>query len=110
LNKKDKVNEIKKRVGERFNGRCEICHIEWSPRGMTFHHISYKDTDKKHSDFGKGYDGMLDYYVYLEPLILAEPERFAYLCNTHHQVITRFLRFSVDKQDRIFDLIKRSRY
>lgn len=109
MNKQQLVNMIKKRLGKLFNNKCEICDIEWSKRGMTFHHINYIPTEKKHSDFPKGYDGMLEYYKYLEPIIIKNPERFSYLCNPHHHVITLLLRFTVEKQERIFDLVRRSR-
>ena len=104
------VNSIKRKLGHLFNDCCEICHVNFSKKGMTFHHLNYIETEKKHSDFGKkGYDSMLKYYQYLEPIITNAPERFSYLCNPHHHVITLLLRFSVEKQERIFDLVRRSR-
>lgn len=104
------VNNIKRSLGEFLNGgKCEICHTPWSKRGMTIHHITYKDEEKTHSDFGRDLKGKLEYYTYLEPIVRKEPERFSYLCNPHHQSITVLLRFAVDKQERMFDLVRRSR-
>lgn len=110
MNAQEKVNGIKKTLGALlFGGHCEICLTPWSKKGMTMHHITYVEGEKKHSDFERGYLGMLGYYQYLEPIIRKFPERFSYLCNPHHHVITLLLRFTPEKQERIFDLVRRSR-
>jgi len=110
-NEKEKVNKIKKELGKirNFHNRCYVCHVSWHKRGMTFHHIKYKTNEKTHSDFPDGYAGALQYYNYLKPIIKKNPKRFAFLCNPHHQTVTKLLQFSDDKQDRIFKLVRRSR-
>ncbi len=111
MNDKDKVNEIKRELGKLrpFHNRCYVCHTSWHKRGMTFHHIKYNKNEKTHSDFPHGYGGILQYYEYLKPIIKKNPKRFAYLCNPHHQTVTKLLQFSEDKQDRIFKLVRKSR-
>ena len=108
---KEKVNEIKRELGKirQFRNRCYVCHVSWHKRGMTFHHIKYKTNEKTHSNFPDGYAGTLQYYEYLKPIIKKNPKRFAYLCNPHHQTVTKLLQFSKDKQDRIFKLVRKSR-
>jgi len=76
---------------------------------MTFHHVIYKSNEKSRKDFADGYDGTLEYYKYISPIIKKHPKRFSLLYNTHHQTITKILQFSQDKQDRIFRLVRKSR-
>jgi hypothetical protein len=111
MNKQEKVNQIKKELIKLapFRRGCEVCHTTWHKSGMTFHHIIYKNNEKTRKDFDDGYGGMLKYYIYITPIIQEFPKRFALLCNTHHQTITKILQFAEDKQDRIFKLVKKSR-
>ena len=74
----------------RFKNRCYVCHTEKSKRGMTFHHLDYLPHEKTYKDF----PSPLDYYSYLQYIIRENPKRFLYVCNTHHQAITRIHRFS----------------
>jgi len=108
---KQKVDKIKSELARmsQFRQGCAICHCKFHPKGMTFHHVWYETSDKTHSDFAPGYRGMLQYYEYLKPIIKQNPKRFSYLCNPHHQTITRLSRFTHDKQERIFRLVRRSR-
>ncbi len=76
---------------------------------MTFHHVVYKSGEKTINDFADGYGGMLQYYKYITLIIKKFPKRFALLYNAHHQTITKLLQFNVDKQDRIFRLVRKSR-
>jgi hypothetical protein len=111
MNKKDKVNEIKKGLISLspFRRGCSICQDTWHKSGMTFHHVVYITGEKTRKDFAKGYGGMLQYYEYVTPIIVQFPKRFAVLCNTHHQSITKLLQFGIEKQDRIFKLVRKSR-
>ncbi|MDH3339975.1 MAG: hypothetical protein OEL84_01675 [Nitrosopumilus sp.] len=111
MNDRKRVEKIKEELARMscFRQGCAICHCKLHPKGMTFHHIKYLESDKVHSDFAPGYKGMLQYYEYLRPVIRQNPKRFAYLCNPHHQTVTRLLRFKKDKQERIFRLVRRSR-
>ena len=107
----EKVNEIKRKLARMpaFRKGCAVCRTKWHKRGMTFHHKWYVPSEKTHSDFQPGSAGMLQYYRYITPIIMENPKRFAYLCNPHHQSITKLLQFNVDKQDRIFRLVRESR-
>jgi len=107
----EKINEIKRKLAKtrQFHNRCYVCHVSWHKKGMTFHHITYNEHEKTHSDFPDGYVGTLHYYQYLRPIIKNNPKRFAYLCNPHHHTITKLLQFNQNKQDRIFRLVRRSR-
>ena len=106
-----KCDEIKKSLITLapFRRGCEVCRSTWHKSGMTFHHVIYKSNEKTRKDFVKGYRGMLSYYIYITPTIKKFPKRFAVLCNTHHQTVTKLLQFSEDKQDRIFRLARKSR-
>lgn len=105
------LKEIKNEIAklENFKCGCYVCHSKNHPKGMTFHHIKYIDTEKKYSDFPQNVKGRIEYYMYLKPIIEGDPERFAYICNPHHYLITMLLRFSVDKQERLFELVRLSR-
>ncbi len=111
MNKKEKVNEIKIELIKLtpFRRGCKVCYSKWHNSSMTFHHIIYKNGEKSRNDFADGYGGTLEYYNYITPIIKKYPKRFALLCNAHHQTITKILQFSVNKQDRIFRLVRKSR-
>ena len=91
-----------------FRRGCAVCHYKSHPRGMTFHHINYKNNEKIHSDFPSGYAGTLHYYRYMRPIIFREPQRFSYLCTPDHQMITRLSWYGIPKQKRIFRILRRS--
>ncbi len=111
MNKKDKVNEIKKELIKLapFRRGCQVCYSTWHESGITFHHIIYKHGELSRNDFTDGYGGMLQYYKYISPIIKKHPKRFALLYNAHHQTVTKLLQFSIDKQNRIFKLVRKSR-
>ena len=108
---KEKCDEMKKHLISLspFRRGCEVCRNTWHASGMTFHHIIYKHGELVRKDFADGYAGMLQYYQYAAPIIRKFPKRFACLCNAHHQTITKLLQFSVDKQERLFKLVRKSR-
>lgn len=88
-----------------YSGKCYVCHRNCKKgKGFTIHHIKYKKGELIHSDF----KNRLEYYQYLEPIVRREPERFALLCNTHHQSVTRIMRFSKDKLVRLIKLVRKS--
>ena len=108
---KEKCDEIKRNLisSSPFRRGCYICSNTWHKSGMTFHHVIYKNDEKTRKDFADGYAGMLHYYSYVTPIIKKFPKRFACLYNVHHQTVTKLLRFSEEKQDRLFRLVKKSR-
>jgi len=111
MNNKEMINQIKGELARMpaFRRGCYVCHCKIHQKGMTFHHEQYKQDEKIHSDFPSGYAGTLQYYNYLKPIILREPQRFSYLYTPDHQIITRLARYSHTKQDRIFRIVRRSR-
>lgn len=101
---KEDILLVKNRCGQVAlgNGKCWVCGCITAKRGMTIHHLWYlKNNDVIYKDFPKNDSGNLDYYTKLYPKIIANPKRFMYLCNTHHQVLERFNRFG----DKIFNKI-----
>ena len=108
MNAKEKTNEIKQQLAKLrpFRLGCYVCHCKWHRRGMTFHHKDYKPGEKTYKDFGKN---VLEYYLYLKPIIEKSPERFLYLCTPHHQALERLKRFSEVKFERLVRAVRMSR-
>ena len=91
--------------GYRSYKKCYVCHAEKARGGMTFHHLWYLKGEKTYKDFKTP----LEYYQYLAPLIRDQPERFLYVCNIHHQAITRLHRFNVIKRNRLIKAVRKTR-
>jgi len=89
MNQRDQVLAIKTELAKLYRSRCAICHCKKSRSGFTFHHIWYWKDEKTYKDF----DNTLQYYQYLKPLIIKEPQRFLYLCSDHHQALERTCRY-----------------
>ena len=81
-----------------FKNGCYVCHEN---HGMTFHHLWYLPNEKIYSDFKNS----LDYYRYLAPIIQADPKRFLFVCNAHHQAITRLCRWKGVKRKRLIKAV-----
>ncbi len=90
-NTQQQILQIKSSLARlpRFKSRCYVCQTKKSKRGFTFHHLWYIINDVVRKNFPKSLAGTLQYYQKLEPLIREEPKRFLYVCNPHHQAITR---------------------
>jgi len=86
----------------RFKQGCFVCHASHSKGGMTFHHLYYLKNEKTYSDFSSP----LEYYQYLAPLIKDQPERFLYVCNVHHQAITRLRRWRGANLNRLIKAVR----
>lgn len=96
MNLRQKVEEIKKRIGAKIIGRgkCYVCGCGISKRGMTVHHLWYIFDDVTYKKFLPRNDtNTLKYYTALEPLTKDDPKRFMYLCNTHHQALEKMNRY-----------------
>ena len=89
----------------RFKLGCFVCHSKKARGGMTFHHLYYLNGEKNYSDF----KSTVDYYDYLAPLIRHQPERFLYVCNIHHQAITRLRRWRGANLNRMINAVKMTR-
>jgi len=90
-NNHEQILEIKTSLARlpRFKSRCYVCLTKKSKRGFTFHHLWYVLNDIVRKNYSKNLNGTLQYYKDLEPVIRKNPKRFLYVCNTHHQAITR---------------------
>lgn len=86
----------------KFKKGCFVCGEKNHKRGMTFHHLWYLPGEKIYSDF-RGND--LAYYEYLAVQIQANPDRFLYVCNIHHQAIERLARWKVNR-NRLFKAVR----
>ena len=85
-----------------FKKGCYVCHAKASKGGMTFHHLFYLKGEKTYRDF----DNPLDYYEYLSPLIRHQPNRFLYVCNVHHQAISRLHRWKGVNRNRLIKAVR----
>ena len=108
MNSQQKITlvEIKTRLARlpRFKNRCYVCHAQTSKRGMTFHHLSYENGELTYKDF----PNPLEYYQYLSYKIKANPQRFLYVCNPHHQAIERVKRYSLTTRTRLLRAVRLS--
>ena len=109
MNKKmNKINKIKlkrKQVSIRLGGKCILCLKKFG-KNFHFHHIGYREGEKKHSDFKSG----TDYNEYVLPIISKIPAKFALLCNTCHRLISILQSIKDDSRfERVVDLARRSR-
>ena len=108
MNKLDRITLVGIKsdlAGYRSYKRCYVCRATKAKGGMTFHHLWYLKGERTYSDFATP----LEYYQYLAPLIRDQPERFLYVCNIHHQAITRLHRFNVIKRNRLIKAVRKTK-
>lgn len=110
LTRKGETNKIKQELAKltEFKSKCYVCLTKVSKRGFTFHHKSYIKNDIVRKNYPKNEKGTLDYYRDLAPLIKKNPERFLWVCNPHHQSITRLARFNKENRQRLIDAVRMS--
>lgn len=88
-----------------FHRECYLCHKKYG-KNFQFHHIAYRENEKKHSDF----DSYYEYTVYVVSIIQTRPDDFALLCKTCHYLITILQAIKDDSRfERVVDLARRSR-
>jgi len=105
MNKIDKIKLQRKQVAILLGGKCILCLKKFG-KNFHFHHIGYRDNEKKHSDFTSG----VRYNEYVLPIIQRIPEKFTILCNTCHWVITTLQSYKDNSRfERVIDLARRSR-
>ena len=98
MNKKIEVGKIKAKLGEVLGkGKCFVCEKAKSRSGFTIHHLKYLFQDIIYKNYPHNTDGQYRYYKDLEPVVLAELERFMYLCNTDHVALERMNRYRPEK-------------
>ena len=106
MNKKIEVSKIKTRLGEALGkGKCFICEKAKSRSGFTIHHLIYLFQDIIYKNYPKNTDGQYRYYKDLEPVVLAELERFMFLCNTDHVALERANRYIPEKFVRLIEAL-----
>ena len=111
LTRKGEIIKIKTELAKlsAFNSKCYVCLTQTSKRGFTFHHKSYIKNDIIRSNYPLNEKGTLDYYSDLAPLIRKNPKRFLWVCNPHHQSITRICRFKKDNLKRLIQAVRMSK-
>lgn len=97
MNKRQEIEEVKQECAK-FIGynTCFVCGCTKSKRGMTVHHLEYifNDVTYKLPKYQPNNDNnKLKYYKDLLEEVKKTPERFMFLCNTHHQALERLNRF-----------------
>ena len=98
MNKKVEVSKIKVKLGELLGrGRCFVCDKDKNRSGFTIHHLRYVFQDIIYKNYPKNTDGQYRYYQDLEPVVIADLERFMYLCNTDHVALERMNRYKPEK-------------
>lgn len=97
--KQERANALVVKIArhKQFKGKCNDCGTVWHRRGMLFHHIRYRKGEKSYKDF-KG--DKLAYYIYLQPIILAYPKEFEYLCTPCHIYVGKLRRIKDNKRIR----------
>lgn len=111
LTRKGEISKIKTELAKlpEFNSECYVCLAKVSKRGFTFHHKSYIKKDVIRKNYPLNEKGTLDYYRDLAPLIRKNPKRFLWVCNPHHQSITRISRFNKDNLNRLIHAVRMSK-
>lgn len=97
MNKRQEIEDVKQECAK-FIGynTCFVCGCVKSKRGMTVHHLEYifNDITYKLPKYQPNNDNnKLKYYKDLLEEVKKTPERFMFLCNTHHQALERLNRF-----------------
>jgi len=99
------IKEERRQVAALLGGECVLCLKKFG-KNFHFHHIQYKENEKKHSDFKSWFH----YNNYTLRIIKKCPERFTILCKTCHHLITILQAFNDDSRfERVVDLARRSR-
>lgn len=105
MNKQKEIKQKREDTAKLFGNKCKLCLKKFG-KNFHFHHIGYRDNEKKHSDFTSQYE----YTIYVMPIIQNVPQAFALLCNTCHHLITILQAFKDNSRfERVVDLARRSR-
>ena len=95
MNKRLKAEEVKQECARIIGyNTCFVCDCIKSKKGMTVHHLEYVFYDITYNKYKPSNDtNKLAYYTDLLKMVKDRPERFMFLCNTHHQSLERLNRF-----------------
>lgn len=105
MTKEFEVYELILRLSRLFMSKCAVCHRKCTTgKHFTIHHIKYNKKEKTYKDFE---GDRLAYYKYLFPLVKRNKKRFALLCNTCHQAVTKLSRWGPEKRRRLYVLTRK---
>lgn len=104
LTRKDKIKSRRKKVAGLLGGKCHVCEKKFG-KNFHFHHIVYRDHEKKHSDFTNWYD----YQEYVLPIVEKHPKEFALLCKNQHRIIEILKSYTDVNFERLIYLARESR-
>ena len=105
MNQIQKIKEERRQVAALFGSVCFVCKKSIR-KGMSFHHIEYRDKELKHSDF----TSWIEYNEYVLPIIQKIPEKFALLCNKCHRLVSILQMIKSDTRfERLVKLARASR-
>lgn len=105
MNKINKIKIKRKEIAQLLGGKCVLCLKKFG-KNFHFHHIGYRDNEKRHSDFSS----WVNYNEYVLPIIQRIPDKFALLCNTCHRLVSILQSIKDDVRfERLVDLARRSR-
>lgn len=105
MNKTELTNIKRKQVAVLLGGKCILC-LKSFGKNFHFHHVEYREGEKKHSDF----KSWISYTEYIIPIIQKIPDKFALLCNTCHRLISILQSIKDNARfERVVDLSRRSR-
>jgi len=105
LNKTDEIKQKRAELAVLFGNECKLC-IKKFGKNFHFHHIGYKNNEKKHSDFTTHYE----YTIYMIPIIRSRVADFALLCKTCHHLITILQAITDNSRfERVVELARKSR-
>ena len=83
MNKIQKIKIKRKQVASLLGGKCVLCLKKFG-KNFHFHHIEYRENEKRHSDFAS----WTSYNEYVLPIIQRLPDKFSLLCNTCHRLVS----------------------
>ena len=91
-----------------FNGECRVTKQKVKRTGFAIHHIRYLENDVERKFYPSTPQGTIDYYNALEPMIEAEPNRFALITNGVHRKLDGYrvgvCRYKPETRQRFCDL------
>ncbi len=105
MNKQQEIKQKREQTAILFGNKCQMCLKKFG-KDFHFHHIGYRDDERKHSDFSSHYE----YSLYVLPIIQKIPDEFALMCKKCHHLITILQAIKNNQRfERVVDMARRSR-
>lgn len=107
MNKREKAEEVKLECAKVIGyNTCFVCGCTKSKKGMTVHHLWYIFDDVTYNKYQPPNDtNKLKYYTDLLVKVKEMPERFMFLCNTHHQALERLNRYKKETLTKLLEAL-----